>query len=165
VIAGDPTNWAMAARGDLTALQMLRDTVLESEGLALEDRLAQGELLARLAAEVGGPMDSLALCSVLLLRSEASAMRRDGATDEADLRVHDYRSERYREQAEQLFPTIASGDDPEAAALLMRGLTIRADNGEDRALTLLQMLIDEMPTANLQAVKTAIRNLEQEIDA
>lgn len=143
----------LASKGDRDALACLRDTFIQEatsgqSPYSGEALWYQAELLARMTAEHGNPLD-LAVLSPLLLVSALEA-EKDGRAEVAEI---------YREQSYSLMWQVVSSGDTEGIAALVHVIERRADDGDPSATAMLEAIISKLTPTQAAAVQ---RRVEEE---
>jgi hypothetical protein len=181
-----PDDFRLASEGELPALRRLRDHWFDlSTGsmahslLPRDEALPQPEMLAELAAARGYPEDRLALIASYQVRVEtleqdwavfetllmqaieandlAGASRWSSQVAECDARLRLYRGKQ-----DQLVDTAINGGDVCDAAIIVRVLTDRADSGDERAVGMLQTLVDAVSPERAKAIQAEVQKMEKE---
>lgn len=184
--AVSPADLGLAGCGDLSALRRLRDYWFELANgdtinplIPQAEAVPQMELLAELAAAGGEPGDYVSLVVACQIRIEslgreralAEAIARDAvAENDADKLARwsssvvdvDGRLKLYREKLRAVVQTTLADEDPEGAALLVMALTSAADGGDEKAVGVLQYVIDAVPAARAVAIQNKVREIERE---
>lgn len=180
-----PEDVGRAGRGDLAALRRMRDHWLElatgeakNALIPKDEALPQCELLAELAACGGDePEDWMALLVAYCIRIEAlqghvgaaerlakEAAEADNAADLDRWTISvvgiGERIEHYRAKIVDLVSALISSRDPEGAALLASTLSREADQGDERAVPVLQFIMDSVTPDRASAISAAVRKLE-----
>lgn len=176
----------LAGKGDLAALRRMRDHWFDiATGQATcpllprHDALAQLELLAQMAAINGEFEDSIGLIATYNVRIEV--LERDLEASEgltrAAVEADDVDSvDRWSSYTVELLERLAlyqsaSGrlvrmtlhdDDATGAALLVSCLTMQADKGDERAVGLLQTLMDCVSPERAAVINAKVRTMEKE---
>ena len=180
-----PEDFGSAGRGDLAALRRLRNYWLQ---LALgectnplipkEEVLPQLELLSELAAGSGEAEDQVLVIVAYQLRAEtldanrvvAEDLAREAArTNDMVAAAHWSRSAvefserqcRLRSLLDALIVAVLNGENAEGAALLVTALTIKADSGDERAVGLLQDIMDAVTPERASAIQHEVRKIEE----
>jgi hypothetical protein len=143
----------MVASGNREASAMLRDGLLLSAqslpAFTRNDALSKAEVFARLAAEGGDAGDKVTLAGLLLLQS--SVCREAGADDLAVA---------YARQADALFVDVMTAPDCGGRAMLLSVVSGLADQGDDVAALMLDILVAAMPAEFTADTNAAVRELE-----
>ena len=175
----------LAGRGDAAALRRLRDhwlALVEGDAvnplLPRSEALPQLELLAELAANGSDEAeDWIALLIAYHVRVEA--LQRDALASEAlakqaaeadDLDRADRwtrsvvefndRREHYRAKVGALLASIFASEAAEGSAMLVVALSSQADSGDERAVVLLQRVMDSVTPARAQAIRAEVLRIE-----
>ncbi len=181
-----PEDVGLAGQGDPAALRRMRDHWLELASgerfnplLPRDETLPQVELLAELAAGSGQPEDQLALVVAYHVRIEVLERNKaaaEGLAKEA-AKAHDAdallrltssimefeeRLGRYRAKIDALLAAILNSSGAEGSALIVSALTIQADSGDERAITMLQFIMDSVTPERAQAIQAEVRKMEKE---
>lgn len=176
---------ALAGRGDLAALRRLRDYWLavasgsETNKLLPKDMvLPQVELLGEMAAAASAQVqDRVPLVAAYQIHAasiehdvtvcEALARQAAEADNVADLDRWtsstvdlNERLGVYRSRISALLSDILSNSDATGAAMLVSSLTLQADGGDERAVPLLQYVMDSVTPEQAEAIQAAIRAQE-----
>lgn len=132
------------AAGDRSALLALVHVCLRDLGVPSRESLTGAEVFARLAASDGSAVGRSTLAAVLLARSN-------------ELMADDFdRSEAIWAESALLMFDLAKEGDELAASSLMRGLSVRADAGDEESALVLNDLVDALPPATLAAARQAM---------
>lgn len=183
--AATPDDVGLAGRGDIAALRRLREhwfAMADDEAsnpiLPRDEILPQLELLAELAAAASGEAeDWIALLVVYQLRVEslgshveASRHFTQKAVESENIADADRwsRSEvefnerlgHYRAKVGSIITHLLSDNDAEGAAMLVSALSLQSDRGDERALPLIQFIIDSVTPERASAISGAVRKLE-----
>lgn len=174
----------LAGRGDLEALRRLRDhwlAIVTRECAnplpCKDDVMPQLELLAELAYAAGEAEDQVALIVVYQVRAEKLAgdvaafedLARQAveANDAAALDMwtrsvveFGERLGFYRAKLGALQVSVLNDGEAEGAAMLVAALTIRADSGDDRAVGMLQRVMDSVTPLRAQAITAEVIRME-----
>lgn len=182
-----PDDLGRAGRGDTAALRRLRDYWLElADGETVNPLLPHGEvlpqleLLAELAASGSDDADDwIALLVAYQLRvetlqrdaiaSQALAKQAVEANDldkldrwtRAEVEFTDRRGH-YRLKMDALLANILGSDSAEGTAMLVAALTIQADSGDDRAVGMLQCVMDSVTPERAAAILSHAKKIERE---
>lgn len=146
----------LAASGNLEAQTILRDGLMAEcnapeRTLSHFELLVKAEVFARLAAAHGGAMDRLYLGAVLLIR--ADQCRAEGDAELADA----FQFEAFTE-----FDTLVAMGNTDALAILVNGVSINADAGNEFAALILQRVIANLTPQDAAAIAATVHNLEME---
>lgn len=149
----------LAACGNFAALRRLRDHWLDLASgrmvhplVLMEEAQAQLELLAEMSANgINQAEDWIALLVAYQLR--VAALERDPAAA-GDRLTH------YRDKVDAVLAHVFHDDDAEGSAMLVAALTHQADAGDERAVPLLQSLMDSVTPERAQAIQAEVRKLE-----
>lgn len=182
-----PEDFGLAGRGDVSALRRLRDHWLNlASGEAVNpfipkaEALPQVELLAELAAGTGEPGDLLTLVVAYHIRIESLERDVEGcealakeAVAAGNVAMVDRWTDSvvefgerlaiYRAKVDSLLEEIFNSADAAGTAMIVSALTLEADRGDERAATMLQIVMDAMSAERAAAIQSECRRLEKEL--
>jgi hypothetical protein len=184
--SASPEDVGRAGRGDLDALRRMRDHWLElasgdavSSQLPKDEALPQLEMLAELAASASGEAaDWIFLLVAYHIRAETLQRHLDASQDlttqaaEAENVIEldrwsrcvvefDERLGLYRAKIASLLSDVLNSTDAAGSAMLVTALSIQADRGDERAVPLLQSIMDSVTPARGAAIKAEVRKIER----
>lgn len=176
---------ARAGQGDLPALRRLRDYWFQvatgdvaNPLLPKDEAIPQLELLAHLAAAGSGDVDDqvvlLAAYQVRIRMLERNVEASEGLAREAVEAKDAVALERwsasvvefndrlgsYRADMKRMMAAVLHDGEAEGAAMLVGALTLQADNGDERALGMLQCVMDSVTPARASAIKAEVLRIE-----
>lgn len=181
-----PGDIGLAACGDFDALRRLRDHwyalatgELVNPLIPKEEALPQLELLAEMAANgTNEPEDTIVLLVVYQIRAERCQL--DLEADEhfakqaveagnADLAGRwtssaveaRTRLEHYRASIKNRLQHIIDSSEPHGAAMLVSAMTHLADNGDERAVPILEKLLASVTAERAKAIQIEVRKMEE----
>lgn len=181
-----PDTIKQAAQGDLIAMRAMRDQycafAVAKEGRMLppNEILAQAELLSELTFNASGSaVDAVGLVVAYLLRVSRlgvdleacehftmEAAKAENADDlsrwSASVAEVQERLQFYGAQITKLVQFVMNSGDAAAMAYFVQALADYANTGADQGMTLLQQVMDAIPSEQVGPVRAAARKLEKE---